>query len=397
MGSMESCKITNQLTNENYTFMKYILITIIVLNSFFSFSQVLQNANFDIIDKKIEITYEISDVLEGQNFDISLWYSIDNSVFKQITTSLEGDVNKISAEKDDLISDLRIIWNPLADNIEIDGSLQFEIRANIIGDFKNYREKIDNITFEMIAITGGTFTKGSETGDENESPAHSVTVSGYYICNTEVTCEQFICFLNSEKVNLDGTKNGVKYINIELATCPIKYENKKFEFKPSNYCTTSLSPVITVTWYGAEAYCKWLSSKTGKKFRLPTEAEWEFAAKAKNPNSIWSGVNAKKEIKKHIWFSSTAKGKTATTGSKLSNTFGLYDMSGNVSEWCLDWYDVYQNNSQTNPKGPRSGSAKVYKGGSFLDNITNCKISTRNSLSPEQSSVYTGFRVCREQ
>lgn len=377
--------------------MKYILTIIILINSFFSFSQVLQNANFEVIDKKIEITYEISDVIAGQTFDVSLWYSIDNSVYKQVTTSLEGDINKIVAEKDDLISDLVIIWDPIADKIDLDGALQFEIRANIIGDFKNYREKIESILFEMIAIKGGTFVRGSDNGSEIEKPAHNVTVTDFYLCNTEVTCEQYIHFLNEEKVNLDGTKNGVKYINIELATCPVKYDNKKFSFKQTSYCSTSLSPIITVTWYGAEVYCKWLTQKTGKKYRLPTEAEWEYAAKGGNPNSIWAGVVTKKDIKKYIWFANTAKGKTATTGSKLPNEFKLFDMSGNVGEWCIDWYDVYQSNSQTNPKGPRSGIAKIYKGGSFLDNITSCKISTRNYLSPEQSTVFTGFRVCREQ
>jgi formylglycine-generating enzyme required for sulfatase activity len=150
-------------------------------------------------------------------------------------------------------------------------------------------------------------------------------------------------------------------------------------------------PVIHVSWNDAVAYAQWLSRKTGKTWRLPSEAEWEFAAKGGSATT-YSGSNSIDEV---AWYSSNSGGKTQPVGQKKPNGYGLYDMTGNVWEWCADWYssDYYKSSPSSNPQGPNSGSHRVYRGGSWYINAEYCRVANRNGSAPDYRGHDIGFRL----
>ena len=194
---------------------------------------------------------------------------------------------------------------------------------------------VNGVSFEMIAVKGGTFTMGatSEQGSDAESdekPTHSVTLSDYYIGKFEVTQELWQAVMGNN---------------------------------PSYYKGNNL-PVEQVSWNDVQEFIKKLNQKTGANFRLPTEAEWEYAARGGNKSQgyKYSGSNT---IGNVAWYTDNSGSKTHQVGTKAPNELGIYDMTGNVWEWCQDWYGSYSRDSQTNPKGASSGSSRVYRGGSW--------------------------------
>jgi formylglycine-generating enzyme required for sulfatase activity len=261
----------------------------------------------------------------------------------------------------------------------------------------------------FIKIEGGTFQMGSEEGDSDEKPVHSVTLSSFYMGAYEVTNEEYCQFLNAKG---NQTEGGVEWINLSGA-----YDDEKCRII-KNGSTFSVQtgyeryPVIYVSWYGAKAYCDWLSAKTGLPYRLPTEAEWEYAAGngAKHTKYSWGnglpsgkkGGNvadetAKKRYSDWTIFEGYTDGYvySAPVGSFEPNELGLYDMSGNVWEWCWDWYGAYPTSSQTDPIGADSGSYRVRRGGSWLSVPVNARCAYRGNFTPGFRSDDLGFRLAR--
>mgnify|MGYP003334401633 CR=1 FL=1 len=158
--------------------------------------------------------------------------------------------------------------------------------------------------------------------------------------------------------------------------------------------------MIYVSWYGARAYCTWLSKKIGKEVRLPTEAEWEYAARGgkKSRGYTYSGSNTIGEV---AWYDVNADNSLLVqkVGGKSPNELGLYDMSGNVWEWCSDWYDedYYSSSPSRNPKGPSSGATKVLRGGSWDYFASDCRVAFRYEGNPDNRYFNSGFRVALPQ
>lgn len=223
---------------------------------------------------------------------------------------------------------------------------------------------------KLIYIMQGSFDMGSDdhSREYNEQPAHVVFLSGYYIGKYEVTFEEFDRFCEDTgrtKPDDQGWGRGNR-------------------------------PVINVSWYDAEDYCKWLSRKTGRSFRLPTEAEWENAAKGGN-NSRGYNYSGSDKIDEVAWYVDNSGGRSQKIGTKKPNEIGIYDLSGNVWEWCKDWFDrnYYKNSPKNNPKGPVDGEYKVLRGGSFIFEGS-CKVTYRNYEKPNKSANNIGFRYVEE-
>lgn len=152
---------------------------------------------------------------------------------------------------------------------------------------------------------------------------------------------------------------------------------------------------MNISWFGAFEYCAWLSKKTGKPYRLPTEAEWEYAARGseKSKGYLYAGSD---DLDKVGWYESNSGSKTHPVGQKQPNELGLYDMSGNVWEWCGDWYeeDYYgQSKGAKDPQGPSSSMSRVVRGGSWFDDPRYCRCSDRDDVRPEYRGVILGFRL----
>jgi formylglycine-generating enzyme required for sulfatase activity len=245
----------------------------------------------------------------------------------------------------------------------------------------------------LVFVEGGVFTMGCtpEQGGEcaaDESPSRKVTLKNFYIGKYEVTNAEFSTFLN-EKGN--QTEGGVPWLDMENNFCRI--EKKGDVFAPragyENF------PVVMVSWYGASAYCAWMSEKTGKSYRLPTEAEWEYAARGgKNAQGLlYSGGGSVDEV---AWHRTNSNGRVQPVGQKAPNELGAHDMSGNVFEWCADWYGMYPSSSQTNPKGPKTGGYRALRGGAWDYSPRNCRVSARIRSVPETRSNNDGFRIARD-
>ena len=211
---------------------------------------------------------------------------------------------------------------------------------------------------EMVYVKGGTFTMGAtpEQGNDaldDEKPAHKVTLDSYYIGKYEVTNELWKAVMGGTIVSREGAKDN--------------------------------EPVVFVSWDDIQRFLRKLNAMTGKNYRLPTEAEWEFAARGGNASRgyKYAGSNIRNEV---MWYWDNIH----EVGTKSPNELGIYDMSGNVEEWCQDWYGDYSSSSQLNPKGPNSGSERVARSGS---NCSNCRVSMRYSRTPDSRYNDLGFRL----
>ncbi|MBR5241384.1 MAG: SUMF1/EgtB/PvdO family nonheme iron enzyme [Muribaculaceae bacterium] len=231
---------------------------------------------------------------------------------------------------------------------------------------KDFTETIKGLNLQMVYVEGGTFTMGatSEQGSDardDEKPSHKVTLSSYYIGKYEVTQAQWRAIMG----------------------------------KNPSYFTGDNNPVEMVRWYEAQEFCKKLSELTGKKYRLPTEAEWEYAARGgkKSKGYKYSGSNNIEDV---AWYTSNSGSKTHPVGQKQPNELGIYDMSGNVNEWCYDWYDSYTSLPQTDPTGAASGSYRVNRGGSWSYYAYGCRVSNRSNSYPDYRYYYMGLRIASD-
>ena len=227
---------------------------------------------------------------------------------------------------------------------------------------RNLTFTVGGVSFTMVYVPGGTFTMGatSEQGSDawnDEKPTHSVMLSSYYIGQTEVTQALWTAVMGSNPSEFRGDRR----------------------------------PVESVSWNDCQTFISRLNAKTGKNFRLPTEAEWEYAARG--GHSGGSKYAGSENISNVAWYDDNSGGETHNVATKSPNGLGIYDMSGNVWEWCQDWYGNYSSSSQTNPKGPSNGGYRVYRGGCWYFSARLCRVSDRCFNTPSYSSYLLGLRL----
>ena len=225
---------------------------------------------------------------------------------------------------------------------------------------------VKGVSFTMIAVENGTFQMGAtmeqNSHEYDEIPVHDVTLSDYYIGETEVTQELWSAIMNGDNPS---------------------------KFKGGN------KPVEQVSWNDCRDFITKLNQLTGKKFRLPTEAEWEFAARGGNKSDKfkYSGGNIIDDV---AWYSGNSKSETHDVKTKSPNELQIYDMSGNVNEWCWDWYGNYIGDPQDNPTGQSSGYYRVVRGGNWKYDSLKCRVSSRANLEPEESDNNLGLRLAMD-
>ncbi|HUU28172.1 MAG TPA: SUMF1/EgtB/PvdO family nonheme iron enzyme [archaeon] len=230
----------------------------------------------------------------------------------------------------------------------------------------------------MVAVPGGSFQMGSETGESSERPVHAVALDAFWISVTEVTQRQYKAVLGE---------------------------------RPSNFTGNDSLPVEGVSWFDAVTFCNTLSSLAGLEpcydletwkcdftkngFRLPTEAEWEYACRAGTGTRYYTG-DEESDLERTGWYAGNSGESTYPVGQKEANGWGLYDMHGNVFEWCNDWwFEDYSSSGQVNPAGPAAGTYRVLRGGCWYVEAEYCRAAARTNSGPSTKSDFIGFRVVR--
>ena len=299
------------------------------------------------------------------------------------TSGLYGDVNndgRVSIEDVTYLINILLTGSQYSSSADIDGDGKVNIedvtqliQILLTSESSTQTYRVNGVAFTMKTIQGGTFNMGATTeqgsdADGDESPVHQVTVSTFSISKTEVTQALWKAVM--------GTN-------------------------PSSHVTSDLTlPVENVSWNDCQTFITKLNQMTGKQFRLPTEAEWEFAARGgtQSKRYKYAGGNTLYSL---AWYNGNSSNQTHPVGTKNANELGLYDMSGNVYEWCQDWYGNYTVNAQTDPTGPVSGSFRVLRGGAYSFDAVSCRVSSRNNAKPTNSmpyfstDSYYGLRLAR--
>ncbi|HXY10648.1 MAG TPA: SUMF1/EgtB/PvdO family nonheme iron enzyme [Terriglobales bacterium] len=220
-------------------------------------------------------------------------------------------------------------------------------------------------------IPSGWFAMGSDTGQDNERPRHQVWVNAFYLAARQVTNGEYAIFLDASG-----------------ATPPPMWHDPSF-LGPSQ-------PVVAVSWFDAVLYCEWLSRSTGRRCRLPTEAEWERAARGGMEDKLFPWGDDPPQSRPG--YGSRWQSGPEPVGQSPPNAFGLYDICENVHEWCSDWYqaDYYRISPERNPPGPESGSRRSSRGGSWRHHIKIARCAARSSIPPDFRYADYGFRVASD-
>lgn len=347
--------------------MKYRLLFIITLFvGTFVQAQMVTNVQFQRVDKEVTLSYSLD-----KTADIRIKVSVDGGLtYGNYLENYSGDAGKNVApgEKTVLfydLPDLRGIPYVVDSATGVcynDTMIVFDVEV----DDGSATIRVGDVNLRMLMVAAGSFTMGCTHPDklkyviEADRPTHRVKVDTFYMSQFEVT---------------QGLWSAV------------------MEENPSRWKDDLDLPVENVSYEMAQTFINRLSQMTGYRFRLPTEAEWEFAARGgvNGKGCVYPGAAAMPNDV--AWFTVNSRNRTHRVGEKLPNELGLYDMAGNVSEWCSDWYGQYKSDDQVNPRGPRHGENRILRGGSINSPSWACAVSARSWYLPDLVNGCCGFRL----
>jgi formylglycine-generating enzyme required for sulfatase activity len=240
----------------------------------------------------------------------------------------------------------------------------------------------EKISFEMVLVPGGTFVMGSPEDEpgrkDDEGPQHKVRVAPFYICTTETTLELFLAYyeemVGAKRKSIAAEQAGTNALDAVTGPTPV-YGDLTMGYGKKH-------PAIGMTWHNAMTFCNWLSEKTDKRYRLPTEAEWEYACRAGTTNVFGFG-NDPNQLKDYACYKANSDGEPNEVAKKKPNAWGLYDMWGNVCEWVYDFYspiayrEAAEQSPTVNPTGPKSGEVHIARGGAYNSSIDEVRCAAR--------------------
>jgi len=320
-------------------------------------AQEVTNVEAKQVGNMVEVTYDLD-----QDASIHLLLSRDGGAnYTPEPKTVTGDVgNTTSGHK-------KLVWDMLADYT--DWNLKNARFKVVVGEQKDRVFTINKVPFTMIAVEGGTFIMGAtpeqgEEAEKTEKPAHPVALSDFYIGQTEVTQGLWRAVMGTSR----------SYVQ-----------------EGDNY------PVENVNWDDCQTFIDKINELMahelgGRRFALPTEAQWEYAARGGKYSKGYKYPGGD-ELGDVAWFQGNSDGTTHPVGTKKANELGLYDMSGNIYEWCYDWHEPYPTDLVSNPSGPVTGKVKGLRGGSLESEAKRCRISKRGGNYPDYHNLYNGFRL----
>jgi len=250
---------------------------------------------------------------------------------------------------------------------------------------------------EFVWVPGGCYQMGSNEGDGDEKPVHRVCVAGFWMGKYEVTVGQWQRFVKASGYKTDaerdagGNKGSYVFYKNDTGKWSWGWVDGR-DWRNPGFSQADTYPVCCVSYNDVEKFASWLNHKSSRFFRLPTEAEWEYAARSGGRDEIYAGGN---DVDRVSWYDGNSGGSTHSVGGKAANGLGLYDMSGNVWEWCADWYssDYYEDSPKRNPTGPDSGSSRVSRGGSWDFRPGRVRSANRLRGRPASRDYDLGFRL----
>jgi len=286
----------------------------------------VKNVSSTQVGNRVQITYDLTG--DENEAEVSVTVKMGAKDYKTSELHLEGDMGKVTTGRRKTIW-----WNVLQD---FPRGLDKDVAFDVTAGGKTFKDPSTGM--EFVFVKGGCFQMGDVFGDGgiDEKPLHEVCVNDFYMGKYEVTQGQWKAVMGNN---------------------PSKFRN-----------CGDICPVECFSWNDLFAFMRKLNSQSGKNYRLPTEAEWEYAARSGGRSEKWAGTSSESALGEYAWYNANSGSKTHPVGQKRPNKLLLYDMSGNVQELCSDWYDslYYYRSPTDNPQGPYSGSLRVVRGGCWF-------------------------------
>jgi sulfatase modifying factor 1 len=308
---------------------------------------------------------DIAKLISGRVGKIGNRFSVSLSLFDTQNAKAERMISEFCQSEDELIELVQVAVRKLLGEeiVSVIPSTPIKAQPQPPSVPPTWKDPVTGM--EFVFIKGGCFVMGDTfgDGDKDEKPVHQVCVDDFYLGKYEVTQGQW------EKV----MGNNPSYFKNCGGNCPVEQ----------------------VSWNDVQEFISRLNQRSGKRYRLPVEAEWEYAARSGGKREKWSGTSSEGELGQYAWYGGNSGSRTHPVGEKRPNGLGLYDMSGNVWEWCADWYgeNYYQGSPRNNPKGPDNGSYRVLRGGAWLNDPRLVRAAIRTWGAPASRSRYIGFRL----